>query len=519
MFHVNFLLSQCKIQLIITNLKSALEVENYYIKYAPKPTAYVLGQFVNSSGNVTSNPGNNYATVRYDVENNEWFNFILEQVYITSSTYCVIAFYQFDGTFISGILSSRFTSGTYNYNIKGLIPSQASYIIVSYAGFSSLSNYVNNFWTYGRTPTEKQTIIANGRWNNNNTLQYYLSIPNSSNSSFIAVNGKITVSSQVKISSCDFYYATYGANYEGRQLFRHITDVEHTDNVIPLAYNSFTGTSMPSSSSAYIGVVINIVITPPTTSTGASAIQNMGIAPSILSNVTINNVPITNVHYPAGPVYANFGLKMNEGYNPLLGARICCLGDSLTAVYYKTEEESWPYLIAKWNNAQVDNLGVSGCPLTQYNYDGTSISSRAANLTASKYYTHIFVMAGANDYNLNAPIGQNADTTNTTFKGAINYTIDQLTAKFPYSKIVFATTYRRNVNYNDKPYADAMLEVCALRSIPCLNNYENSGVRFFDEDWMAQFGATNELGNNHLNNAGDLFVAPRFEHALKYGAL
>ena len=126
-------------------------------------------------------------------------------------------------------------------------------------------------------------------------------------------------------------------------------------------------------------------------------------------------------------------------------------------------------------------------------------------------------MAGANDYNLSAPIGQNTDTTNTTFKGAVNYTINALTNLFPCAKIIFATTYRRNANRNDKVYADAMMEVCALRSIPCLNNYENSGVRFFDEDWITQFGATNALGNNHLNNAGDLFVAPRFEQALKYG--
>lgn len=498
---------------------NSLSFENYYALYAPEFSEYVLGQYINSSGVVTQNTSKNYATVRYNIPDEAvWINFNISQIYVTNSTYSVVAFYNESGKFIYSILSTTLKRGQYNNSVSGTIPSGTSYIIVSYAGFSTLTNNVNSFIVSGRTYIEKQTIVANGRYSSDSTLQYYLSIPNTNNTTSIAVNGKIEILHST-ISSCDFYYASYDADYTNRTLFRHITGVSHTDHEITLCNNAFTGTNMPSTTAAYIGIIINIGVTAPVTSSGAIAIQNMSVNPAILSNVTINNTPITNVKYPQGPIYANFGVKENVGYNPLMGARICCLGDSLTGVYYKTEEESWPFLIAKWNNAQVDNLGVSSCPLTQYNYEGTAISTRSANLSASKFYTHIFVMAGANDFNLDVPIGNNDDSTNTTFKGAINYTIDHLTSIFPCAKLVFATTYRRNINYRDKPYADAMLEVCALRSVPCLNNYENSGVRFFDEDWIVQFGATNSLGNNHLNNAGDLFVAPRFEQALKYGIL
>ena len=138
------------------------------------------------------------------------------------------------------------------------------------------------------------------------------------------------------------------------------------------------------------------------------------------------------------------------------------------------------------------------------------MAERVDDLDASKYYSHIFVMGGANDYNYSIPIGTNSDTEITTFKGAVKHIITTLTNKFPRAKIVFGTTYRRNQEYLDKPYADAMLEICKIYSIPCLNNYENSGVQFFNEEWMKIYGAINALGNNHLNAAGDLFVAPRF---------
>lgn len=204
----------------------------------------------------------------------------------------------------------------------------------------------------------------------------------------------------------------------------------------------------------------------------------------------------------------------------MFGGRLCCIGDSLTAVYYKDETESWPYLIAKWNSMMYDNLGVSGCPMAYTaSYPGTCMAAMVDGLDPDKKYTHIFVMGGANDYNYSIPIGTNSDNTIDTFKGAVNHMIEKLTQLYPTAHIVFATTYCRQASRADKPYADAMLEVCALKGIPCLNNYENSGVQFFDANWAGKFAAENDTINHHLNAAGDLFVAPRFENALKYGVM
>ena len=372
---------------MLKKLNNSIEIESFYTVYAPPASSYELGKFINASGVATASATHNYAIVRYNVGANcVWTRFTVSQVYVPSGTaYSVVAFYDNDDTFISSVLSSDYTGGRYNA-VSGTIPPNTAYMIVTYGGFASLANNVNATYVYGKTAAEAQKTVASGR-PDNNTLQLYLSIPNSESSQFIAANGNIKVPERV-ISSVDFYFTTYDTGYTNRQLFRHITGVTHTDHEVDIHDNSFVGTNMPATTSAYIGIVINITLAAPATSTGASAIQNMNTACAVLTNFTINNTPITNVRYPQGPAYTNYGVQMNEGYNPLMGARICCLGDSLTAVYYKTEEESWPYLIAKWNNARVDNLGVSSCPLTQYNYSGDAISTRAANLSSSKYYTH-----------------------------------------------------------------------------------------------------------------------------------
>lgn len=200
--------------------------------------------------------------------------------------------------------------------------------------------------------------------------------------------------------------------------------------------------------------------------------------------------------------------------NPLRGKLLAFMGDSLTATYYKTEKESWPYLIANRNTASYVNLGISGNPVAEKeSYTGTPMCDRLNTIPDNAKY--IMVMGGANDYNLSIPIGENTDTIKTTFKGALNYMIDYIITNYPRAKLLFATTYQRTSNKADEVYATAMIEVCKLNGVPCIDNYHNSGVHFFNASWMAIYGATNALGNNHLNAAGDEYVSWIFEKALK----
>jgi hypothetical protein len=60
-----------------------------------------------------------------------------------------------------------------------------------------------------------------------------------------------------------------------------------------------------------------------------------------------------------------------------------------------------------------------------------------------------------------------------------------------------------------------MIEVCRLKGVPCIDNYHESGVHFFNEAWITVYGANNALGNNHFNALGDEYVSWIFENKLK----
>lgn len=207
--------------------------------------------------------------------------------------------------------------------------------------------------------------------------------------------------------------------------------------------------------------------------------------------------------------------------NPLYHKKLTFVGDSLTGVYYKNADEVWTYLIANRNDATQVNLGLSGSPIAQTgSYENPPICNRLDSIPADSDY--IMIMGGTNDFNLNVPIGNNTDTNKTTFKGALNYIINYLITNFPNAKILFATTYRRNESRNDEPYATAMIDICRLQNIPCVDNYHSSGVHFFNEAWMTVNGAwtwtgdaSEKMTNRHLNKNGDYLVSYHFENALK----
>ena len=497
-------------------------------KFAQRVKAFGVG-FVDVNGNiVATNPNYKYGV--YDIPAGcRYIEVPLIYIAGDSSNYAVIAAYKNDE--LLGIFSNHDSSEKMtNTRITWKIPRTADKLIVTFGNRKSLSA-VLNVWFRGIFSKAKTPMIFNGRPGTGYALQYYFHVPVSSlnGAATFSLNGKFRF--PTNIIQYEYFLTTYDSGYTNRTFLYHVTSSAGVNgNEVSLALNAWDITQSIRDTAEYAGFLINFQLAqPPTTTTGQTASSGIegfrdgGVYPCYCEYCLINDVPVSTNLYPNGNVNCYVAKSADMAWNPMLGGRLCCIGDSLTAVYYKQEEESWPYLIARWNSMSFDNIGESGCPLAflqSWHDDGHKcMAEKCDELAASKYYTHIFVMGGANDYNRSIAIGQNTDTEYTTFKGAVNYMIDTLTSKFPCAKIVFATTYQRTANRADKPYADAMLEVCRLRGIPCLNNYENSGVQMNSEPWMAKFGANGTTSNMHLNAAGDLFVAPRFEHALKYGIL
>lgn len=198
--------------------------------------------------------------------------------------------------------------------------------------------------------------------------------------------------------------------------------------------------------------------------------------------------------------------------NNLYGKVLIGLGDSLMCDAYTGSGNEWLSLIAKRNNMTVHNYAISGNPIS---VQDDCMAVRYKDMVDAEE-PYIIVMGGANDLNISAPIGANGDTTIETFKGALNVLIDGLIAKYPKGKIVFCTNYKRWGDGNEKSYVEAMLEICALRAVPCHNNYTSSGCHFDNEGWMSVFGAdSSNFENKHLNADGDIRVSTMYENLLR----
>ncbi len=96
--------------------------------------------------------------------------------------------------------------------------------------------------------------------------------------------------------------------------------------------------------------------------------------------------------------------------------------------------------------------------------------------------THLGLEYGTNDFTLNAPMGKNTDTSGTTFKGALNYSVQRLITAHPTMKLFFITPawfldyadrdtnlYPNKASFFVRDYVDAMLEIADLKGIKCLD--------------------------------------------------
>lgn len=486
--------------------------------YAGEITTIGTG-FVSLSGKITSNSG--YKYVKY-VPKVSSQRIKVDSIYIPTeaSTLSTFAFFDTSDNLIESVLNSEInTTGVGNTftDVEWDIPVGTAYVLITFGNMSSSTTFptISEYGSY--KPAENKRVF-NQHLESNYKEQLYFHCEASELGDYTTLSFNAKFKTVRPVISYDLFFTGYAQDYTGRTFTIYKTGLTKGINGDTVEiHENFQNTSNSIKSMYWNGALVNLTYDSASASSGSQIrISNQyGI---VSEYCVLNDKQIELAQYPTAGYYVT-SKEYHEPFNPMLGGYLCAIGDSLTAVYYKSEEESWVSLIARWNNMRYDNFGISGNPMAKSaSYtENECMAERVDDLDASKFYTHIFVMGGANDYNFSIPIGENTDTQITTFKGAINHIITTLTSKFPQAKIVFGTTYRRNANHLDKPYAEAMLEVCKLHSIPCLNNYENSGVQFFDENWMRIHGATNALGNNHLNATGDLFVAPRFEHAMKYG--
>lgn len=205
-------------------------------------------------------------------------------------------------------------------------------------------------------------------------------------------------------------------------------------------------------------------------------------------------------------------------------------GDSITESNFRAAANWHDYLKDWLGFGAVINDGISGTGFTRTYGGSTAIYNRIDSW--SNDTDMILVMASMNDgggNNAALPLGQMSDTgLGTSYYADCKAVAEKLIAKYPDKPIGFMTAPPRGTAHDRgathgvsgwyHPWCEALKEVCAHYSLPCLDLYHSSGLR----PWIAANNATyfscaaNPDGDGvHPNAQGQKVLAYRISEFVK----
>lgn len=200
--------------------------------------------------------------------------------------------------------------------------------------------------------------------------------------------------------------------------------------------------------------------------------------------------------------------KINKS-DKLYGKFIAAIGDSYTKGNSLADHQTWLAKIGCRNGMTYYNKGKNGDMIAWNGVnhpDGTTITRRF-DVEMPAYADIVIVFGGHNDATMAIPIGENTDTTDVTFKGALNVLIDKAITKYPKALIIFITpSYRYGAEIT---YSNAMQELAELNNILYINTWtdfnftlKNSVQKLkYDERYVGlydKYGAN----KNHFSEEG-----------------
>lgn len=204
----------------------------------------------------------------------------------------------------------------------------------------------------------------------------------------------------------------------------------------------------------------------------------------------------------------------------LNGKKIVVIGDSLIHGNNLGNDVTWTKILANETGAEVFNYGINGNAISSVSgASGSPMSVRYADIEELPSADIVIVEGGANDKNNNCPIGELTDTTNATFIGACNVLIDGIRALNPTARLMMMTTYPRYSDQNaqgkmEQDYADAMIQACRNKSIPCFDNL-GIGIDFTNtslKSWCDEGIYLSTTSNQHFSPEGYEFIYHKYKN-------
>lgn len=181
------------------------------------------------------------------------------------------------------------------------------------------------------------------------------------------------------------------------------------------------------------------------------------------------------------------------------------IGDSLTEVNSRTTKNYHHYIIEQ-TGATFINEGHSGFGYKNFR-----------NMIPD--FTHVpdvvTIFGSGNDLTIytDTPLGTVTDTAETTICGMINNTLDDYYAKYPTTPLGIITP----TPWVDFPpftpgnemelYANALVEICNRRSIPCLDLYHRSNLRPWDATFRTLAYSKDEGNGVHPDETGHKIIS------------
>lgn len=194
-----------------------------------------------------------------------------------------------------------------------------------------------------------------------------------------------------------------------------------------------------------------------------------------------------------------------------------CLGDSLTEHNQRTTLNYHDY-IAQETGINVYNLGHSGCGYAKIGGNGQNFVNQAESIPNDASIITIF--GSGNDGSSGLDIGTPTDSGTTTICGYINATFDKIYQEHPTTPLgVITPTPWAGKEPSDsntwmKNYSEAIIAICTLRGIPCLDLYHSSNLHPSDTNFRPLAYSKDEGNGVHPDETGHAIIAPRIRQFL-----
>jgi lysophospholipase L1-like esterase len=215
--------------------------------------------------------------------------------------------------------------------------------------------------------------------------------------------------------------------------------------------------------------------------------------------------------------YATVHKVTNVAEGGWTGKKWTMIGDSITDANNQRATKRYFDYISEVTGITTVNLGLSGTGYKKPYNSNLPFYQRVDTVPTDSDVITIF--GSGNDCSLT--LGTPTDSTSDTVCGCINLTIDGIRDRIvganigiitPTPWMQYPTTTANNAM---DLYADAIVEICRLKGVPCLDLYHCSNMLPWVESFRTAFYKHDDGNGTHPDEDGHKLFAPRIKAFLE----